>query len=80
MTQIWFHSMFYLILTFSRDMSGVKKEALPLLLGQFPNLQVCISILLDLTNQVSYVLSELILTGRCVWSLFGHCLLITKLL
>ena len=34
-TQIWFHSMFYLILTFSRDMNGVKKEALPLLLGQF---------------------------------------------
>ena len=27
--------MFYLILTFSRDMSGVKKEALPLLLGLF---------------------------------------------
>ena len=25
----------YLILTFSRDMSGVKKETLPLLLGQF---------------------------------------------
>ena len=38
----------------------------------FPNLQVCISILLDLTNQVSYVLSELKLTGRCVWSLFTH--------
>ena len=34
-SQIWSHSMFYLILTFSRDMSGVKKEALPLLLGQF---------------------------------------------
>ena len=80
MIQIWFHSKFYLILTFSRDMSGVKKEALPLLLGQFSNLQVCISILLDLTNQVSYVLSELKLTGRCVWSLFGNCLLITKLL
>ena len=30
-----FNVLPYLILTFSRDMSGVKKEALPLLLGQF---------------------------------------------
>ena len=58
-------------------MSGVKKEALPLLLGQFSKFT---SVYQHLVNQVSYVLSELKLTGRCVWSLFGHCLLITKLL
>ena len=46
----------------------------------FPNLEGCICILLDLTDQVPYVLCEVKLTGRCVWSLFGHCLLITKLL
>ena len=76
MTQIWFHSMFYLILTFSRDMSGVKKEALPLLLGQFSKFT---SVYQHLVRPY-YVLSELKLTGRCVWSFVGHCLLITKLL
>ena len=61
-------------------MSGVKKDALPLLLGQFSKFTSVYQHLVNLTNQVSYVLSELKLTGRCVWSLFGHCLLITKLL
>ena len=38
----------------------------------FQNLPGCIRNLLYLTYQVSYVLCEIKLSGRCVWSLFTH--------